>query len=299
MNYALHILVYFEIYAIFALSLNLVVGYCGLFTLSHAGYFAIGAYTYAILSVSKGFAFLPATLAGCLIAGIGSLAVSLFAWRFRGDTFVVATLAVQAVIFSTLNNWFSVSDPVGSFSNLTNGPYGISAIPHTRVWGYSTDSAIAMLVIGGVLLCVCLFCFQRLLASPWGRLVRAMRDDELAARSLGKNTRLVKVQAIGIACVTAAIAGSLYAAHVRYIDPSLASFNENILVLAMLVVGGTGNLRGPLVGAALLTCMPEVLRLIAFPDALSANIRLLVYGLTLSILMHTRPQGVAGEYRLQ
>ena len=126
-----------------------------------------------------------------------------------------------------------------------------------------------------------------------------MREDELAARGLGKNTRLAKVQAFAISSALVAVAGSLYAAHVRYIDPSSATLDESILMLSMVIVGGIGNFRGPIVGAGLLLLLPEALRFLQLPDALAANLRMLIYGLLLVLLMHFRPQGIAGRLRVQ
>jgi branched-chain amino acid transport system permease protein len=136
-------------------------------------------------------------------------------------------------------------------------------------------------------------------SSPWGRLLKAMRDDELAARGLGKNIRLVKVQAFAVACGMVAVAGTIYASYVSYIDPSIASLDESILMLCMVIVGGGGNFRGPLVGALVLLSIPELLRFVNIPDVMAANIRLMVYGLLLVLMMHFRPQGLAGEYRLE
>ncbi len=211
----------------------------------------------------------------------------------------MVSLAVQALLFSLLYNWFNAGAPVGSLSNLTNGPFGIAGIPRPTILGYRLDSigSIAALSLG--LLVPSALVFWRLKGSPWGRLLQAMRDDELAARGLGKNTRLAKVQAFAFACAFAGLAGVIYASYVSYIDPSSASLDESILMLSMLLVGGAGNFRGPLVGAAVLLAIPEVLRFAAIPDAVAANLRLLIYGLLLVVMMHLRSQGLAGEYRVR
>ena len=299
MNYLLHLLVYFDIYAIVALSLNLIVGYCGLLTLAHAGYYAIGGYACALLMLTVGWGFLPALLAGALLSAVASLAVSLPAWRLRGDFFVLASLAVQTLIFSTLYNWSSAEAPLGSWENLTNGPFGLTGIPRPRLFGWEISGTFSYAVFATGIAGLCGFMLWRLKSSPWGRLLLAMREDELAARGLGKNTRLAKVQAFAIASAMAAVAGSLYAAYVRYLDPSSASLDESILMLSMVIVGGLGNFRGPLVGAATLVGLPEILRFLALPDAQAANLRLLIYGLLLVLMMHLRPQGIAGDYRMQ
>jgi branched-chain amino acid transport system permease protein len=298
MNYVLHLVVYFSIYAIVAQSLNLVIGYCGLLTLAHAGYYAIGAYVYALLSVVHGWGFFPAAATGAVISAVLSLAVSLPSWRLRGDFFVLVSLAVQALIFSSLYNWSNTSAPLGSLWNMTNGPFGITAIPKPSVLGHTISTPESMagfaLIVSGIILAA----IWQLTRSPWGRLLTIIRDDELAACGLGKNGRLAKVQAIAISAAAVAVAGALYAAHVQYVDPSVASLDESVLMLSMVIVGGLGNFRGPVLGAAILVLLPEFLRFLKLPDAQAANIRMLLYGLLLVLIVHLRPNGIAGSYRL-
>lgn len=297
MNYLFHLLIYLNIYAILALSLNLAVGYCGLMTLAHSAYFAIGAYAYSLLAVNLGWGFLPA----CAIAGalgmLLSLAVSLPAWRFRGDLFVMVSLAVQALIFSLLQNWTSPGAPLGSWRNLTNGPFGITGIPKPSLFGWQADSLPKYLLLSFAVLGVCAFSVWRLTSAPWGRLLKCLRDDELATRAMGKNTRKAKLEAFAFACGLAAVAGALYVGYVGFVDPSSASLDESILMLCMVIVGGVGNFKGPLVGAAVLIAIPELLRFVHFPDGIAANMRLLLYGVMLVIVAHFRPRGLAGDYR--
>ena len=299
MNYLLHLLIYFDIYAILALSLNLVVGYCGLLTFAHAGYYAIGGYVASLLMIVSGWGFMQALLAGSLLTAVASLTLSLTAWRLRGDLFVIASLAMQSLIFSLLNNWFSFDSPLGSWNNMTNGPDGLSGIPVPTIFEWEINSRFSFAILATVLAFICGFVINQLTSSPWGRLLLSMRDDELATRALGKNTRIAKVQAFAIASIFAAISGTLYSSYVRYIDPTSASLSENILVLSMVIVGGLGNFRGPLIGAAVLVGFPELLRFLELPDDQAANIRLLMYGFLLVLLMHLRPQGIAGDYRIK
>src|SRR5690349_193773 len=126
MNYILHLIVYSSMYVVIALSLNIVVGFCGLLTLSHAAYFAIGAYVYAITTMTLGWGVLPTLLLCIAVNGVLSLAVSLPAWRFKGDFFVLISLAVQVVIFSLIYNWIDPEHEIGTIRNLTNGSIGIS-----------------------------------------------------------------------------------------------------------------------------------------------------------------------------
>jgi branched-chain amino acid transport system permease protein len=299
MNYLIHLLIYFDIYLIVALSLNMIVGYTGMLSLAHAAFYAVGGYTYAILSVNLGWGFIPTSLVGMVVAALLSLIVSLPSWRLRGDFFVLATLAVQALIYSVLYNWTSTDAPIGSLRNLTNGPFGITGIPRPSLFGWQIKTQLSYGIFATVVAAACALVIWRLTASPWGRLLKAVRDDELATQGLGKNTRLVKLQVVAIASGLVAVAGALYAGHVRYLDPSSASLDESILMLSMVIVGGLGNFRGPLVGAALLILLPEALRFVALPDAIAANMRLLIYGVLLIVMMQFRPQGIAGDYRME
>lgn len=294
MSYLLHLLVYLDIYIILALSLELIVGRCGFLTVAHAGYYAIGAYAYAILSIRAGYGIFTAMVIGCAVAALLSLAVSLSSWRLTGDFFFLASLAVQAVIYSALSNWSAPGAPIGSLSNLTNGPFGITTIPQPTLLGHDIGGTGSFAVFATLTALVSAGVIFVLESSPWGRLLIAMRDDELAARSLGKNTRIIKIEAFAISAAFAAVAGALYVAHIRYIDPTTATLDESIYMLSMVVVGGIGRFVGPLVGACLLLIIPEALRTF-LPEVLASNVRLMIYGLLLVFLMHFRPQGIAGK----
>ena len=297
-DYFLHLVCLFGIYATAAMSLNLVVGGSGLFSLAHAAYFGVGAYAYAIASL-HGLGFLPALLLSVAIAALLSLALSIPSWRFQGDSFVLISLAIQALVFSTIYNWHSATKPVGSLSNLTNGPFGIAGISRPGFFGFQIHSAggLAIFSLGIAVFCAG-FC-SLLLKSPWWRMVTAIRDDAVAARSIGKNVRLAKVQVFAISCGMVATAGVVYAGYFSYVNADSAALPEGILLLSMVLVGGAGNFRGPLVGAALLIAVPEVLRLLALPDNVAANVRLLFYGVLLVLFMHFRGRGISGEYRIE
>ncbi|HBR21584.1 MAG TPA: branched-chain amino acid ABC transporter permease [Nitrospiraceae bacterium] len=289
MNYIYHLLIYLDIYIIIAMSLNLLMGYGGLLQLAHAAYYGIGAYVTALLMVKLGWGFFPAIILSSMVSGILSLFVSLPAWRFKGDYFVMLSLSVQVAIYSLLYNW----------TDLTNGPFGITGIPRPVILGFKFDDIKSIFGLSTAFALLCGAVMFILLKSPWGRALKAMRDDELAARGLGKNTRLLKLQAFFIACAMVAVSGGLYATYVSYIDPTSFTLDESILMLSMVVIGGIGNFRGPIVGALTLIAIPEILRFMNIPDAIAANARLLIYGLLLIIMAHVRPQGLAGEYRFK
>ena len=231
MNYIFHLLIYLNIYIIVALSLNIVVGYCGLLTLAHSGYFAVGSYVYALATLKLGWGFFPSIGLGIGIAAALSVAVSLPAWRFKGDFFVMISLAVQALLFSLLYNWSKPGVEPGTWANLTNGPFGIAGISKPAILGIKFDTISRIFVLSLTLAVGCAFITCLLVSSPWGRLLKAMRDDELVARGLGKDVRLAKVQAFAVACGMVAVAGALYASYISYIDPSAASLDESILML--------------------------------------------------------------------
>ena len=249
MNYLLLILTYFDVYLILSLSLNLLVGYCGLFTLAHAAFFATGAYTYAVLTISAGCGLFTSTIGAVLIAGLLSLTLSIPSWHLQKNFFLLVSLAVQALVFGLIYNWSNSNGQLGSWTNLTNGPFGITGIKRPPFLGFEYQTPLAFAVLASSVAAGSLVVMRGLMGSPWGRLLQAMRDDELALRGLGKNTRLAKVQACCISAGFAAIAGVLYAAHIQYIDPSTASLDHSILMLSVVIVGGLGTFSGSVVGA--------------------------------------------------
>lgn len=299
MTYLSHLLIYLNIYVIVALGLNIIVGYCGRLALAQAGYFAIGSYAYALASVEWQWGFLPSVALGAGLAAVLSIAISLPSWRLKGDFFVMVSLAVQVVFLSAIYNWYSPEARLGTWRNLTNGPAGISGIPKPAIFGIKFDTIGSLAILATITAGICLLLGALLLKSPWGRVLQAMRDDELAAKGLGKNVRLLKLQAFAIACALLAVGGAIYASYVSFIDPSVASLDQSILMLCMVVVGGIGNFRGPLAGAFILLAIPEALRFLNIPIALAAEVRLMAYGLLLVFMMHFRPQGLFGSYRIE
>ena len=299
MNYVFHLGIYLAMYVILALSLNLIVGWLGRLSLAHAGFVAIGAYAYALATLKLGCGFVPALLLAVALGVALSPLLSLPSWRFRGDFFVMISLAVGALIQGLAHNWSIPGYDVGTWANLTNGPFGIAGIAKPDIFGIKLDTISAICALSWILAAICMVASLRLTHSPWGRLLKCLRDDELALRGLGKNVRLVKAQAFAISCGMAAVGGVIYASYVSYIDPSAASLDESILLLSMVCVGGMGNFRGPVVGAVVLLLLPELLRLTPMPQAAAANVRLLVYGLLMVVMVHFRPQGIAGEYRIE
>jgi len=287
MSYLLHILIMVNIYAVLALSLNLLVGYAGLLSLCHAAFYGIGAYAGTLLMVELGLGFWPALFLAVTATVLLSFTISVPALRLSGDYFVLASLGFQVIVFTVLYNW----------TDLTRGPYGISGIPSPSFFGIEINSPLAYFLFTGVIALVCIGLLHLVGNSPFGRVLKAIREDEMAASALGKNISRFKVTAFAIAAGFAAVSGVLFAGYLRYIDPTSFTIMESVFILSIIIIGGTGNTVGPLLGTVLLLFLPEALRFLGMPDSVAANMRQVIYGLVIIIMLRFRPQGLRGEYR--
>jgi branched-chain amino acid transport system permease protein len=285
-EYLLHVLVLITLYAAVTASLDLLAGHAGLLSIAQAAFYGLGAYTSALLAVRLGAPFLVALLAGMVVAALVSFVVSLPSLRLHGDYFVIATFGFQMILFSVFNNWMG----------LTNGPLGIPGIPQPVIFGWRVTSHLDFLVLAAVLAAFAYLVVWRITTSPFGRVLHAIREDEVLAQALGKNTLRFKVTAFAVSAALAASAGSLYAHYITYIDPTSFTVMESILVLSMVIIGGAGSPWGPLVGAVVLVTLPEALRFVGFPSSVAANLRQIVYGALLVIMMMFRPRGLVGRY---
>jgi branched-chain amino acid transport system permease protein len=278
-----------NIYLILSLSLNILVGYTGLISLCHAAFYGIGAYISALLMTKFGINFfiaLPIAIIGAMIL---SLFVSIPSIRLKGDYFLLTTIAFQITIYYILYNWVS----------LTQGPYGIGGIPSPELFGYSITGPIAYFFFSLVFTILCLCFITIILKAPFGQVLKAIREDEILAQALSKNVTKFRLQAFAIAGGLAAISGALYAHYVTYIDPTSFTFDEAIFLLSIVLIGGAGNIKGPIVGTFLLLIIPEILRFLGIPDAIAPNIRQMIYGMLLILFMYFRPQGIAGDYKFE
>ena len=292
MNYFLHLGVFATLYALLAVGLNVLVGYCGRLSLTHVVFFAMGAYSFAygrlVLSWGVGASVMLGLMATFVLNGLFVLA----SHRRHGDEYVLISLAVQSLCFSVISNWYDSTRQFGTLHSFTNGPFGVSGFSTPWWLGASLlRMFVGVATVGAVLIVWAGF----VLSAPWGRALKAIRDDEGASQSLGKNTLRFHFEAAWLASTLASVAGALYAAYVGYIDPGLCSLDQAVLVLSMVIVGGVGNLRGPVIGAVVLVGLPEILKFLQLPTSIIDNIRLLAYGLALIVLVHFRPQGIAGS----
>lgn len=286
MNYLCHILIMITLYLILGLSLNLVVGYGGMLSLCHGALYGVGAYTYTLLTMNAGCGFLTAAASAALLTGLVALLIAIPCLRFRGDVFVLGTLGFQMIVFSFLYN----------FVGLTRGPYGISGILKPVLFGKPFHSLPSFLMLSTALASLALYLHWQFTRSPFGRTLQAVRDDELTARALGKNPIFFRATAIVLAGCLAAVAGSLYATYVSYIDPTSFGLDESVFILMVVIIGGAGSLYGPVLGAVFVIVLPELLRFLDVPDAVAPNVRQIVFGLVMILAMRFRPRGIAGRY---
>jgi len=278
-------LVLAEIYVLLALSTNLLVGIVGIFSVSQAAVFGVGAYIVAALLMGDLLPFVPAILvaaAGCVALNI---LVTLPSLRVAGDYFVVTSFGIQLLATAVFTNW----------TEGTGGANGLPGIPPPAILGFEFDSTGQFLLLSSVALAAGCLCFWLIMRAPFGRLLRAIREDEVAVAAAGKNVLRAKVGAAALAGALAGLAGGVYGTFLSFIDPSSFDLDASILMLTMVVVGGARTLTGSIIGPFLLLALPQLLTLVEIPSTIAAAMRQLIYGVLLIAFMLFRPQGLAGE----
>lgn len=277
-----------SIYGILGLSLNLIVGYTGLLSITQAAFYGIGAYVAAILLTTTGINFFLALLIGIVITGIISLFIGYVLSKFKDDYYALGSFGFNVIIYSIFLNW----------QELTRGPLGITGIPRPSIFGLTFSSNLSFLilalVIGLLIYALCNFITN----SSFGRVLKSIREDEQAIRTFGYNTLWYKLAIFVIGAMMASVAGGLFASYITFIDPSSFTLNESIFILSIIILGGLANNRGAVLGAAILILLPEILRFVGFPSDIAAQMRQVTYGLILIFLMLYRPKGMLGEYEM-
>jgi len=289
MEYLFHILVISGIYIILTLSLNLIVGYTGLPALGHAAFYCIGAYTSSLLALKLGLSPWIGLLAGAFLSSLSGIVIGYPALRLKGDYLALSTFGLGIIVYSIAKNWVS----------LTRGPMGLPGIPGFSILGFQISAVWCYFLLVCAFTAITLFVMHRIVNSPFGRVLRSIREDEIAAQSLGKNIVKYKLLVFVIGAFFAGIAGSLYAHYITFIDPSSFTIMESITILLMVIFGGMGSITGSIVGAVTLIIFPELLRFLGLPSSIAAPVRQMIYGLLLVVLMIWRPQGIMGAYRFK
>lgn len=264
-----------------ALSLNLILGYTGQLNLGQSGFFAIGAYVTTVLIKTYGWNFWGASLVAILCAGLVGLVLAAFSVRLRGHYLGIASLGFAVIAYQVLLNWESVTEGVrGIYGIMPPSPIRIPGLPEI---GFGDPVSLFWLV-GGLALVVYII-VDNLIRSPVGETLRAIREDEVSAASLGINPARWKAFAFGIGSAIAGLAGCFYPGFVGTLVPDAFGIVESFTMMAMVIVGGVGTMIGPVVGAIVLTCLPELLRDFG-------ELRLMVYGLALTLVVLFMPGGI-------
>jgi len=286
MEYILHIIIMLNIYILLVLSANLPVGLANMLSICQAAFYGIGAYFSAYYLMQFSLPFIVVAVIVMALTGLCSLIVSFVSLKLKGDYFVLATLAFQMIVFTILYNWTSV----------TKGPYGIPGIPTIKLLGiWNISGVYGYFILTTILSAFVILIFQRIKISPYGRVLTAIRNDELVLSSLGRNPVLFKTWAFFISAGFSGLAGLIYASYISYIDPTSFTLDESIFILTALFIGGIGNVRGPVLGAAFVVIIPEILRFVGLPDSVAANLRQIIFGFVLILIMYLRPQGLWGK----
>jgi len=290
MDYLLHILVICLIYTVFAISLNLELGYTGLYNFGHVAFFGIGAYTSALLSLA-GLPVVMGMVCGMVAAGIMGTLVAIPALRLSGDYFGIATLAFGEMmrLFFLNERW------------LTKGPMGLPGITRPPWIGEGVAGLPKFLVFCALLTLMVFLMVRHIANAPFGRALKVVREDEYVAQALGKDVLSLKIRSMTVGSILAGLAGGLWAHYITYISPGDFTLNETILVLLCVVLGGRGTNWGPILGAFVIIFFQEFLRFLPIPadfGRLVAPLQGMIYGGVLVFLMLKRPGGLLPEYRV-
>jgi len=280
-DYVLHLMVLTCIFSVLVMSHNLVTGYVGLFHLCHAAFFGVGAYVSALLAIHLHLPIPLTFVIGACAAGFSGLTVGLLSVRLGGHYFAIVSLGLGVIVYQVLNNWVT----------LTAGPIGLSGIPLPPQIPWIRKSIdwtpSIFLAFGLVLVLFTYVVFTRIQDSKVGLIMKAIRENELAAACVGIRTNRVKISAFTIASFFAGAAGGMYAHYTRIIVPEQFSFMASAELVAMTVLGGLGSFGGSIASAAFFTIMPEMLRV-------AGQWRLESFGALLVIVVLFFPRGMAG-----
>ena len=278
--YILHLAILAGIFVILALSLNLIVGYAGQVSLGHAAFYGIGAYISTLSALNWHFPYLLAVLAAMLFTGLCGLALGLPTLRLKEDYLAIVTLGFGVIIDLVMRNM-----------EITGGPDGIVGIPSPVILGFSFRQPIPYFLLVCLGVAFTLLFTYLLVSSYHGRALRAIRDHETTAQVMGINSPAYKVAVFALAAALAGLAGSLFAHYIKHINYESFGLHSSILILCMVVLGGMGSILGSVVGAIILTFLPETLRQFqSYQD--------LIYGGLLVGLLVLRPQGLLGKGKL-
>ncbi len=276
-EYILNIAVMAGIYVILTLGLNVTNGWTGLMSFGYAAFYGIGAYTAAILATRYGAPVWITFPAAGLVAALFGVAIALPTLRLKGIFLALVTIGFQEIVFLVTLNWIA----------LTRGPMGIPGIPPPSILGHTFNSNRDYFYLILVLNLLVIFAIDRIIDSRVGRAFIAIREDDVAAQSVGIPVFPMRVLSFVISTALAGIAGAFFAHHATFVSAESFRLDETFVILTMLIVGGMGTLVGPIIGAVFLVIFPEVARFLS-------QYREIVYGAILILVILFRPEGIAG-----
>ncbi|MEK6692359.1 MAG: branched-chain amino acid ABC transporter permease [Nitrospirota bacterium] len=279
-NYFIDVTTLTGIYIILALGLNVVVGLAGLLNLGFVAFYALGAYSYAILSTQAGISFWGSLPIGILLVAISGVLLGFPALRLRGDYLAIVTLGFGEMVRLVLNNWDSV----------TKGPNGILNIAPPEVGSFAFREPIHYYYLILFFVILTTLAIKRINNSKVGRAWVAIREDEVAAEAMGIDTIRMKLFAFSFGAMWAGLGGVFFAAKMRFVSPESFTFFESVIILCMVILGGMGSIAGVILGAMILVILPEALR--GFE-----NYRMLALGAGLILIMVFKPEGILGGPR--
>lgn len=277
-TYVMHILITSGLYIGLTLSLNLVSGYAGQLSMGHAAFYGIGAYTTALLMLNLHMSFWLTLVASIAISGLAGMILGIPTSRLRGDYLTIVTLGFGEIVRLVLVNEIEI----------TRGPMGLPGIPSPSLFGVELDSKAAFYYMVLLFVVFVTFFLNRLTTSGFGIAMLTVKEDEIAAQSVGIYPVKYKLLAFTISAMIAGVTGSFYATYVSFISPDTFLFNDSATILAMVVLGGIGSIPGSIIGAVILTIAPELLR--SFSE-----LRMMLYGILLVIMMNFKPTGIWGQ----
>lgn len=285
MTWLTSILILIGIFGILSVSLGLITGHLGIFSMAHAALFGVGAYTYAFLTVQQGFNWILAAVIAMVLAALAGGIMAVPSLRVSGDYFLVASFALQVVATSVFESWTTV----------TGGTAGIPGILRPAIGSVDmfSDSRFLILVAVAALAVTGLTWF--IVRSPYGRMLHVIRDDETVAATMGKPIATTKVVMTMLSGAMAGLAGVLYGQYLMYISPASFEVHASVTIVTMIVIGGMTSVPGTLVGAAIILLIPEALRYFEMSPDVAGPLQQVLFGALLVVLMFLRPQGLFGE----
>lgn len=267
------------IYIILAVSSHLLVRVANQISLGQAAFFGIGAYITALCTLTLDLPLLPSIIVVMLFNGFLAYLIAIPSVKLKGDYFVMATLAFQFIVYSVLYNWKGV----------TGGSEGVSGIPAPKVFFVADVSGqFSFFLLSLVLTIVLLYFFYKLQYSMFGKILKALQQDEISLNALGRDTRKIKISVFVISSAFIGWASYLYASFMTYIDPDSFNLQESIFILIAVLLGGTHKIRGAVYGALFMVLLPEILRFSQIPDNIAAAVNQIILGLLLIIIVFYR-----------